>query len=236
MLTDTVLSDADYVRSIGNELARWKRWVNKDVKANAVGAESRLNSLNTLDQAWTSVALAQREASVLKTSAKVQAYADALVAAYDAARSLGLEHYLGEPATLSVYLAGPAPAPDAPTVTLSNFGPVIDVDKGAGQLIFTIAATPTSDTIGISVKGASIKSVTDSTDTAIPFSAKHGFVLPQAGVYTLSLMDLKEKVPVVLSAQAIKGDSNDGAAVTQSFETSSSSAKTPPAKGDTSTK
>ncbi len=85
-------------------------------------------------------------------------------------------------------------------------------------MVFTVAATPATDTIGISVKGASVKTVSDSTDSNIALSAKHGFVLSQAGVYTLSLTDMKEKVPVVVSAQALKGDATDGDIVTHSFD------------------
>jgi len=238
LLTDTELSEGDYVRLKGSELARWQSWVDKDVKAKVDGAQARLDILNYLAEEWHTVAKAQRDAvAALKKNPKAdpdsikQNFYGARSAAYDTARSFGLEGYLDEPATLSVYLAPPPPAPDAPTVTFSNFGPVIDIEKGAGQLVLTIAATPASDTVGISVKGASLKSVTDSTDTAIPFSAKHGFVLPQTGVYTLNLTDMKEKVPVVLSGQALKGDASDGAAVTQIFETTSSSTKTTPAKG-----
>lgn len=134
------------------------------------------------------------------------------------AETLGLDGFLDDYAILGISLYAPAQPSDPPSVALSNLGSTIEDDQGAGQLTFTIAPTPATDTISISIKGASLKSVVDGADAIVPYTAKHGFVLPQAGVYTLSLTGLNSKIPVVLSVQALKGDATDGPSVTQSFQ------------------
>ena len=99
-----------------------------------------------------------------------------------------------------------------------NFGQAIAYDSsGNGTPVITINQTPATDTVGLTVKNASLKSVLDSTGTAIAFNPKHGFVVSQPGVYTLNLGNLSEKYIVTLTAQALKGDKNDGDAQPQEF-------------------
>ncbi len=73
---------------------------------------------------------------VQDAQASIKRFYDLRAKAYDEATIHGLERYLGEPATLSVYLAAPPPAADAATVTFSNVGPAIDIEKGGGSIGF----------------------------------------------------------------------------------------------------
>jgi hypothetical protein len=123
-------------------------------------------------------------------------------------------------ATLGVSLFASPPSTEAGKVAFSNVGPAVQLtsDGLGGTLVATLTPTTATDTIALSVQGADLKSVVDSTGTAIVFNAKHGFVLPQAGIYTLSLTGLTEGVAVQVKAQALKGAANDGDAVTQTYQ------------------
>lgn len=136
----------------------------------------------------------------------------------EAAIAANLWSYIEDHATIGVTLYASQQPTNPAKVKITNTGATIPYDNsGAGQLVLTVTPTPATDTVGISLDGASLKSVVDATGTTIAFNAKHGFVLPQAGVYTLNLTSLSDKHLVTLTAQALKGDANDGQSLSQPF-------------------
>jgi hypothetical protein len=135
-----------------------------------------------------------------------------------AAITANLSEYIEDHATIGVSLYSSPQSTNPAKVAVTNVGQTIPYDSsGAGQLVITVSPTPATDTVNVSVSGASLRSILDATGSAIAFNAKHGFVLPAAGVYTLNLMSLNDKHPVALVAQALKGDANDGQSLTQNF-------------------
>jgi hypothetical protein len=129
-----------------------------------------------------------------------------------------LDGYIEDRATIGVSLFASQQSTATAKVDFANFGPNVSYDSsGVGQLIVTLTPTPASDTIGVTVDGASLKDVLDSTGAAVPFNAKHGFVLPQAGVYTFELTNLKANQHVTVTAQALKGDAADGQPAKKDF-------------------
>ena len=136
-----------------------------------------------------------------------------------AASAAHIDGYVVDYAKLGVSLIASQESTDPAKVTLSNTGKVIQFDSsGAGQLVITVGITPDTDTVAVSVAGAALRSVLDGSGAVVPFTAKHGFVLSQAGVYTLNLSNLNETSPVVLTAQALKGGTADGEAQTQPYQ------------------
>jgi hypothetical protein len=139
--------------------------------------------------------------------------------ARQAAIKVNLDDYLQDHATIGVSLFSSPASTNPAKVTLSNAGQTIPYDSsGNGQLVVTLTPAPASDTIGVSVTGASLKSVIDAAGTPMAFNVKHGFVLPQGGVYTFNLSALNINHVVTLSAQALKGDASDGQALNQPFQ------------------
>jgi hypothetical protein len=143
----------------------------------------------------------------------------ARAAAITAASAANVDNYLFDHAAIGVALIPSQQSTDPAKVSLTNTGQVIQLDSaGGGQIVVTVGATPSTDNVGISVTGADLKSIVDSTGAATPFKAKQGFVLSQAGIYTLSLSNLNETRSVVVTAQALKGDAADGQALTQTYQ------------------
>jgi hypothetical protein len=154
-----------------------------------------------------------------------------------AAVAANLRSYIEDHATIGVSLFASQQSTNPAKVKITNFGTTIPYDNtGAGDLVLTVTPTTATDSVGISIDGASLKSVLDATGTAIAFNAKHGFVLPQAGVYTLNLTSLAEKHLVTLTAQALKGDGNDGQSVSQPFSPTAPQQKPPQQTNQTTTK
>lgn len=144
---------------------------------------------------------------------------EAWEAVQKAAIAANLKEFIDDHAALGVSLYASPQSNSVAKAILSNFGKTIPYDSsGTGQLVLTLTPTPATDTISIKVDGASLKSITDDSGVSIAFDAKHGFVLPKAGVYTLNLTSLNGKYPVNLTAQLLKGDNNDGQPTIQPFQ------------------
>jgi hypothetical protein len=193
-------------------------------------AEDALKKLVEAQSALAQSPAAQRNYNLDRLKTASDAYEQAWEEALLSAVPLNLDEYLQDHATIGVSLFSSQTSTNPTKVTLSNAGQTVPYDtSGNGPLVVTLVPSVATDTIGVSVTGASLKSVVDSAGTTMAFNAKHGFVLPQAGVYTFNLTALNSNHVVTLSAQALKGDSADGQALTQQFQ------PTPPVQKPTQT-
>ncbi len=59
LVTDTVLNEQDYMERKSNELARWQRWVRKDISEGDPDAAERLAILQSLSEKWQAAREAQ---------------------------------------------------------------------------------------------------------------------------------------------------------------------------------
>lgn len=121
-------------------------------------------------------------------------------------------------ANLGVTLISTEKSTDPAKVSFSNTGQVIQMDgNGTGKLVVTVSVSSSSDTIGVSIQNAALSAIVDNAGAAVPFDSKLGFVLPQSGLYTFQLVNMADGALVTLIAQALRGNSKDGAEMTATF-------------------
>ena len=107
---------------------------------------------------------------------------------------------------------------------LSASGSTIAINKGSSTgvlpILVSVPATPppTGETYALTVSGAAVLATLNPTGAAVPLN-KNGYVLAQAGLYTINLINLTPGAGVTVSVQAIKPDGKtpDGDPATASF-------------------
>jgi hypothetical protein len=95
--------------------------------------------------------------------------------------------------------------------TIAAEGNIIGIARGSSGGVLPIVVSvpdsglPNGETLALSVTGAPVVAAATATGTALPLG-KHGYVLTQAGAYSLTLLNLMPGGTVTVSVQAIKSD------------------------------
>lgn len=154
----------------------------------------------------------------------------ALNSAQVAAAVAGLTEYFDDRAIIGVSLIASQQSASQVKVAVANTNDVVFFDNThAGKLVATFMPTPSTDTIKVTVQGAQLVSIVDSSGSSIPFDAKNGLVISQAGIYTLNLLGLYEAQVVTLTTQALKSGVADGPAGNSAYKAKPA---TPPTQKD----
>jgi hypothetical protein len=113
--------------------------------------------------------------------------------------------------------------PPGPSIALASEGGVIVIKDGGGSLPLVVKNLPVGETGGLTVAGASLTGVTDSTGAAVSLKSlgqKKAALYQLAGnsTYTLAFSNLTPGVSVTVSVQGLKstgdGDGTDPATAT----------------------
>jgi hypothetical protein len=126
--------------------------------------------------------------------------------------------------TLPVQLTSIAKTPAPSIAKLASYGNTIAIDRGSSTGVLPILVSgpakgfPTGDTLALTVTGAPVVAALSSSGTPLKLD-KNGYVLPQAGAYTISLLNLTPGATISASVQPIKSDGStpDGDPATASF-------------------
>jgi hypothetical protein len=125
---------------------------------------------------------------------------------------------------LAVRLASIAKSTPSSIATITAEGSVIGIERDSSSGVLPIVVSlpdsglPSGDSLNLSVTGAPV--VTAWSGAGAPLAlGKHGYVLPQAGAYSLDLLNLMPGTAVTVSIQAIKSDGKtlDGDPVTATY-------------------
>jgi hypothetical protein len=123
-----------------------------------------------------------------------------------------------------VQLASIPKATPTSIAKLASSGSTIAINKdsstGVLPILVSVPSTglPTGDTLALTVTGAPVLAARSSSRSPLTLD-KNGYVLPQAGMYTIDLINLTPGATVTVSVQAIKEDAKtpDGDPATASF-------------------
>jgi hypothetical protein len=88
---------------------------------------------------------------------------------------------------------------------------VIGIERGSSSGMLPIVVSvpdsglPNGDTLALTVTGAPVVTALSASGSVLTLG-KHGYVLPQAGAYSLSFLNLMPGGTVTVSVQAFKSD------------------------------
>lgn len=125
---------------------------------------------------------------------------------------------------LPVQFAALPKAMPTPIAKLVSEGNAISINRDSSSGVLPVVVStpasglPAGDTLALTVTGAPVVAALGSPGTVLSLG-KNGYVLPQAGAYTIDLVNLTPGAVVTVSVQAIKADGKtpDGDPATASF-------------------